>query len=126
MPAHRSRSHHQLLSQSLALSMATPQVVTHRLVRMARAGPVLSARDRREFEGMVWEKSAAFWESWAAMWAEGAKAGATLAAASLAAPWSATRWAEQLGAAMLSITAQGLMPVQRRATANARRLGRMR
>src|SRR5438128_1971363 len=54
------------------LAFAVPQVVAHRLTRMALAGPVLSARDRREFHGMGQEKVHAFWQSWFAMgWAWG-------------------------------------------------------
>jgi hypothetical protein len=41
------------------LALAAPQVVAHRLTSMALAGPVLSARDCKEFAGMVREKHVA-------------------------------------------------------------------
>ena len=46
--------------QLAELAWAAPQVVAHRLGRMAQAGPILSDRDRREFTGMVVEKQLAF------------------------------------------------------------------
>ena len=54
-----------ILANELAISV--PQVVAHRMARMALAGSPLSARDRREFTGMVNEKLVAFWQSWFAM-----------------------------------------------------------
>src|SRR3954447_7115260 len=66
----RSKSSQQLARQAGELAFAVPQVVGHRLTRMALAGPVLSARDRREFHGMGQEKMLAFWQSWFGMgWA---------------------------------------------------------
>ena len=46
-------------SQLVDLGIAAPQVVAHRLARMAAAGTTPSARDRREFTGMVLEKQTA-------------------------------------------------------------------
>jgi hypothetical protein len=96
-----------------------PQVVAHRLTRMALAGPVLNARDRREFHGMGQEKVHAFWQSWFAM-------GWAMAAASQKA------WLAMLMGARVplldtqAILSRGLAPVHRKATANARRLARTR
>ncbi len=53
--------------QATDLAVAAPQVVAHRLTRMAMAGANPSARDRREFTRMVSEKQTAFQQSWAAM-----------------------------------------------------------
>ena len=48
------------------ISLAAPQVVAHRVTRMAHSGPVLSERDRKEFTGMVQEKQLAFAQSFLA------------------------------------------------------------
>ena len=67
MATRRSRSTHSLATKAAELAVAVPQVVAHRVTRMALSGPTLSPRDRKEFERMVAEKNAAFAESWQAM-----------------------------------------------------------
>lgn len=118
MPASR-RNTAKLSRQSAELAIAVPQVMAHRLTRMALAGPLPNARDRREFRGMGNEKVLAFWQSWFAMgWA-------VLQAGQQA-------WLAALQGARVplldtqKVLSQGLAPVHRRATANARRLGRTR
>ena len=63
MPARR-RPSASLSAKTTELALAVPQVVAHRLLRMAHAGPHLSARDRKEFARMIAEKNSAFAESW--------------------------------------------------------------
>lgn len=115
MPRHHSRS--RLALQAAEVAFAAPQVVAHRLARMALAGPMPNARDRREFHGMAQEKVHAFWQSWFAM------------------GWAMTQAMQQAWLAMLqgarvpmldahAILGKGLAPVHRKATANARRLAR--
>jgi hypothetical protein len=53
--------------QSLEIAFVAPQVIAHRIIRMANAGPTPSTRDRREFQLMGMEKLAAMIESWNAM-----------------------------------------------------------
>lgn len=118
------RSRGRLAAQALGLSMAAPQVVAHRLGRMAAAGPGLSARDRREFTQMGAEKVAAFWESWAAMGWAALQAQQRMWLAAFTTPWRAAVTPARLSADALRIASQGLAPVHRRAVANARRLGR--
>jgi hypothetical protein len=106
-----------LTRQATELALAVPQVVAHRLTRMALAGPVPNARDRREFHGMAQEKVHAFWQSWFAM------------------GWAMTQAVQQAWIAGLqgarvplldaeAILSKGMGPVHRKATANARRLAR--
>lgn len=113
----RSRSSTRLARHAAEVAFAAPQVVAHRLTRMALAGPMPNARDRREFHGMAQEKVHAFWQSWFAM------------------GWAMTQAMQQAWMAMLQgarvpmldahgILAKGLAPVHRKATANARRLAR--
>ena len=59
---------------------AVPQVIAHRLARMAVAGPVPSRRDRTEFLRMGTEKAAAFAESWNAMATEAFRVQQTISA----------------------------------------------
>lgn len=115
----RRRSSTRLARQATELSLAVPQVIAHRLTRLALAGPSPGARDRREFHVMGAEKVRAFWQSWFAM-------GWAMVEASQKA-WLA--WLQGARVPLLdthAILARGLAPVHRRATANARRLGRVR
>lgn len=115
----KSRRPRSLARQSAELAVAVPQVVAHRVARMALAGPRPNARDRREFQGMWQEKVHAFWQSWFAMgWA-------------MAQAWQQA-WVAGLQGARVplidaqSLLAHGMAPVHRKATANARRLARTR
>jgi hypothetical protein len=134
MPTRRKRAALPLAFQAAELAVAVPQVVAHRIARMALAGPTLSPRDRKEFAGMVAEKNAAFAASWAAMAWQAALAQQTLAASFMAsmlgaaggqrpsAAAAATEWQR----AAVGVLSHGLAPVHRKAVANARRLARTR
>lgn len=106
-------------SELLALGMAVPQVVAQRMQRMAMAGPLPSARDRREFNRMVVEKQVAFAESWLAMWSEAMRAQQRMAWA-----WLGLATPAQALDAWERVAVRGIAPVRRKAVANARRLGR--
>lgn len=128
----RNRSSTSIVKKAVELSVAVPQVVAHRVTRMALAGPgALSERDRREFQRMGAEKLAAFTESWNAMAAQTLRAQQTLATnwiGSMFVPWNAAQLPlnapTQWHSAALGVIERGLAPVHRKATANARRLGR--
>jgi hypothetical protein len=94
----------------LELGLAVPQVMTHRLTRMALAGPRLSDRDRREFTGMVLEKPAAFAQGWFAAWMQIVKQQMAFAAS--------------LWTTMFAVGNAAMAPVHRKAVGNARRLAR--
>ena len=109
-----------------------PQVIAHRVIRLALAGPKVSARDRKEFQRMITEKIAGFSESWVAMVRQ-----ATLASQALAGSIfksflsmargkrpSATASVAQLRRAALRVLDKGVAPVHRKAVANAKRLRR--
>jgi len=108
------------------LSIAAPQVVALRAARMLAAGVNPSARDRREFERMGTEKVLAFWESMNAMGLELAKAQRQYALLAMRQWWSPwlSPWSAAAGATR--VLEKGLGPVHRRASANARRLRRLR
>ena len=131
MASRRSRNASSLALKSAELAFAAPQVVVHRMARMAAAGPVLSERDLREFQRMGTEKISAFAESWNAMALQAARANQDLAAGFLRSLWSPLAWASpfahtaaQLHRAALGVLHEGIDPVHREATANARRLAR--
>lgn len=107
------------------LCVAAPQVIAHRLTRMALAGAQPGARDRREFSGMVAEKQIAFATAWMAMWVEGLKQQQRLAL-SLMQGASPQQHAQRAGAALTRMTGAALDPVHRKAVANASRLSRTR
>ncbi len=125
MTASRKRSSAASNTVKLAqMGVAVPSVVAHRLTRMALAGPVLSARDRREFTNMVQEKQVAFTQSWMGMATEMWR---------LQQQW----WSAWFGGGLMAmlpsmarsfdnVAARGLAPVHRKAVGNARRLSRTR
>ncbi len=121
-------SRRKLTKQALDLSLAVPQVVAHRVGRMAAAGATPNARDRKEFHRMGAEKVAAFCESWAAMGMAAMQAQQSMWRGVMFAPLSAGRLPTDttLANQTLRILSQGLAPVHRRAVGNAKRLKRTR
>jgi len=127
--ASRRNPSQRLAAQSVELAWAAPQVVAHRLSRMATAGTNPSALDRREFARMGHEKVLAFYQSGMALWAQMWR---------LQMQWSQSLltmgWATALGArprglssraagdAAARLLAAGLAPLHVTAVANARRL----
>ena len=132
MPTRTARKTKSLAAKAAELAVAVPQVVAHRVARMAIAGPTLSERDRKEFERMVDEKHTAFGEAWQAMAAQSVRANQALAASFMRSAWSpspgdkptATKVAAQLQDAAMGVLGSGLAPVHRKAVANAKRLAR--
>jgi hypothetical protein len=114
MPTRRRRSK-ALAAQTVDLAFAVPQVIAHRVARMA---------DQKEMHRMGTEKFAAFGEAWTAMALEAWLANQKFALSFMqSALLPGTR---QLNRAALDILASGMTPIRRRAVANARRLGRPR
>jgi hypothetical protein len=119
-------------TKAAELAIAVPQVVAHRVARLATAGPSPSESDRREFQRMTYEKVSAFQQSWNAMAMQAFRANQALAASLVRAFWapalsgrpSANGVAVQLQGAALAVLDQGLAPVHRKAVANAKRLAR--
>jgi len=128
----------KVLAQITSLSVAAPQVIAHRLGRMATSGPMPSAEDQREFVGMVVEKPMAFAEGWQAMLAAGARAqhewwtswSRALMTPGAASPAQAVQLLHDASHdglhAGLDMLSRGLGPIERKASANARRLARKR
>jgi|SRR5689334_20492467 len=132
MAARRRRKSKSLAAQSFELGMAAPQVIAHRVARMASAGRSPSARDLAEFHRMGIEKIAAANEAWTAMatqaFFENQKLALTVVQ-SLWFPWirptpTAKSVSRQLNRAAAAVVGKGMAPVRRRAVANAKRLGR--
>lgn len=132
MAFRRSRSSGSVPGQTIALAVAVPQVVAHRVVRMALAGSNPTARDRREFHLMGAEKVAAFYESWTAMYVQTLRIQLEAAASMLryiSFPWLHGRppiWVSNMDVSRkaLTVLGKGMAPVRRRAVANASRLRR--
>jgi hypothetical protein len=132
MASRRTRAKSSLAQQAAELALAVPQVVAHRVTRMALAGAHPSPRDRKEFARMVAEKNEAFGDAWQAMAMHGARVqqalGASLFSSFLAIARgrrpSPARSVAQLQHATLGVLGKGLAPVHRKAVANARRLAR--
>ena len=117
----RSRRSPRIATQAVELAFVTPQVMVHRLGRLALAGANPSSRDRREFQRMGAEKAAAMYESWNAMSLALLRANLSLALSPYA--WWFSDRGRRTG---LGILGAGVAPFHRRATANARRLRRTR
>lgn len=131
MPSRRLRKSSSLATQLAELSFAAPQVVAHRVTRMAISGQTLSERDKKEFDRMVAEKKVAFGQSWSAMAAEAARANQALALSFFKSFWlparrkpSAGAVASQIQRAAVDVLSKGVAPVHRKAVANAKRLAR--
>ena len=132
MPSRHKRKTKSLLSKAAELVFAVPQVVAHRVTRMAISGPSVSERDRKEFQRMGAEKTAAFIESCNAMTMQAFRVNQALAASFFRSFWSpslkikpsASAVAAQLNSAALGVLGKGMAPVHRKATANAKRLAR--
>jgi hypothetical protein len=133
MPYRRNTRAIRLGAQAIELAFASPQVVMHRLTRVALAGASPSLSDQQEFHRMGAEKVAAFHESWHAMLGELFRMNLAL----WSSPW---RWAATSTSGLhalrlasrhaerttLAVLGAGIAPVHRRAVANARRLRRPR
>lgn len=129
MPPRRKRQSTTLMIKATELAFAVPQVVAHRVTRMALAGPSPTARDQREFRQMGAEKMAAFTESWNAMATQAFRANYVLAT-SFWRSWLTGRPVQlnssHMHDAALGVLGKGIGPVHRRAVANAKRLARTR
>ncbi|MEO6032677.1 MAG: polyhydroxyalkanoate granule-associated phasin [Burkholderiaceae bacterium] len=132
MPHRPKRGAQSLAVKATELAVAVPQVVAHRVTRMALSGPKLSARDRKEFKLMVDEKNSAFAASWGAMASQAARANQALAL-SFFRSFMTVAWGQRPSAAVspaklqraaLGVLDKGLAPVHRKAVANAKRLSR--
>jgi hypothetical protein len=139
MNASSRRKAARLQAQTAEILFAAPQVVVHRLGRMALSGPKLSAKDQREFQRMSSEKLAAFGEAWRAMTMQVLKSNQQLAASMMRSAWPGAiarrgqanlplvaQVANDLEGAALDVLGQGIRPVHRRAVANAKRLSRLK
>ena len=132
MSTRRTRKSKSLAVQSIELAVAMPQVIAHRVARMAIAGVSPSARDRREFHRMGTEKITALNEALNAMAVQTFRANQQLTLSFMQSfwfPWvrgrpSLKSGSRQLRNAALGILGKGMAPVRRRAVANAKRLGR--
>ena len=132
MARKRNNSSFSTVLKVAELAYAVPQVVAHRVTRMALAKPNLSARDRKEFKGMVAEKEAAFLQSWQSMFLEGMRINQKIAADVTKSVWNPAslkkitplNLAAKANKAALKIVSSGLGPIHRKATANAKRLAR--
>jgi len=131
MARRRSRNSTALAIQAMELGFAIPQVIAHRLMRIAAAGARPSARDWSELWLMGAEKIDAFNESWNAMLLELFRSNLLFALSFGPHLWFRPMTARSSRAATrhfqrtaLAALAKGVAPVHRRAVANARRLGR--
>lgn len=128
--SHRRRRATRLATQALELGLAVPEVVARRVMRMALAGPSLSAADREELLRMSAEKFSAFYESWNEMLLAAYRANLRLF---LSAPaWWSMAWPRparrastaSLQRAALDVLGSGVAPIHRRAVRNVKRLRR--
>jgi len=136
------------------IAWAAPQVIAQRTARMIAAGPAPGARDRREFARMGQEKFAAAGESMSAMAGPMLRMNQELARAAMRQWWNVWTAAAQssgtprkraaavqraiareiaagatdagVGTALARVVDRGLQPIERRVSANAKRLRRAR
>ena len=134
MPSKRRNAPKSLAAKSAELAFAVPQVVAHRVARMALAGSSPSDGDRREFNKMISEKQAAFSQAWIAMATETFRANQSIAASlfgSFLSPRATTKTStasisRKMQRAANSIASKGLAPIHRTAVANSKRLAKLK
>ena len=131
MTTRRTRKSKSLTVKSMEVALSVPQVVAHRVTRMALAGPTLSDRDRKEFQMMANEKYVAFAQAWSAMAMQVFRANQTFTASMFHYIFSffsyrpsAASAAAQLQNAAIGVLGKGLAPIHRKAVSNARRLAK--
>lgn len=122
-----------MAEKTAELAVAVPQVIAHRMARMALAGAMPTPRDQEEFRRMFEEKHQAFSQAWLAMTLQSAvvsQVWITAVARALSAPRldghvnDLMRAHQRLQSDTLGVLNKGLAPVHRKAVANARRLAR--
>jgi hypothetical protein len=130
MPSRRNRS---LAVRNAELALASPQVIGHRIARMAMAGASPTAKDRKELHRMGAEKASAFVESWHAMAMQMLRANQTLAISLWRWYWQSWFTGQSIAwrvpsqsALALGVLSSGMTPIHRRVMANVKRLGRVR
>jgi len=121
--ARRRSASHAAATKLAELSLAVPQVVGHRLTRIALAGASPNARDRKEFTGMVLEKPLAFSQAWGTAWSEGVRMQQQFLLTWLSGAPPATQLARTQASAARLLN-KTLAPVHGKAVANAKRLAR--
>lgn len=121
-PARRST---RTAGQLAELSAAIPQVVAHRLTRMALSSPTPSVRDRKEFTGMVIEKQVAMFQAGMATLLEAWRWQQNFAMALLTGA-SARQHHAAAQSAAVRMAGSAIGPFHRKAVANAKRLARTR
>jgi hypothetical protein len=114
MPRRRRRT--GSFARVAELSLIAPQVIALRSLR---------THDRREMQRMGTEKVLAFWESMNAMGLQMTRANQEYALFAMRQWWSPWMSPWQTAAAAGKVLEQGLRPIHRRASANARRLKRL-
>jgi hypothetical protein len=134
MPRQSSRRSRSLARHSLDLSIAAPQVIAHRIARIAHAGATPSARDLAEFKRMGAEKVAAFGAAWQAVGLAAVRAQQSYLRTltrSLLTPWwiappDLGALARRANPVAVDVLAAGIAPIRHKAVGNARRLARRR
>jgi hypothetical protein len=122
------------IRHGIDMALAAPQVVAHRVARLASARAPLSARQQREFMAMGLEKAVAFQQSWLAMGLEVARLQQRAMLSWWQAAWTPWWSAARTPAASRSdwqrvamgIAGAGIRPIRRKVVANARRFQRVR
>lgn len=129
MASRRTKSM-SLAKKSTQLALAVPQVMGHRLSRMAIVGVNPSNRDRRKFTLMSSEKKLAFMQSWQAMAWQARRFQQSFMFSyfnALWMPWLGQRMtpssiARLMQNGALEMGTKGIEPIHRTAVANAKRL----
>ena len=134
VPAEFRTQFDPLAAKTIETALAAPQVITHRLTRMAIAGHNPTERDIQEFNQMWLEKVEAFYESWSGMMLQAMRVQQGIWQANLemvCKPWWEPGSPAEMSASMtafgngvLGMWNKGLAPVHRRTVANVRRLAK--
>ena len=130
MASRKLRRSVSLATKSAQLAVAAPQVVAHRMARMALHGANYTDQDLKEFARMGSEKQVAFLASWNAMALQVLRYQHSFMLSwfqAVCMPWlragmTPASIASRLQSAAMGTALSGLGPIHRTARANAKRL----
>lgn len=128
MPSRRRQRLPAVTRRSAELAIVAPEVIARRVLRLSTLSAVPSRRDVAEFQRMWIEKIAAANEAWGAMMLQAYQMNLRFASSTWSPWWMLTpggmrrRLASHATRTASAVFGAGLVPVHRRAVANARRL----
>lgn len=135
-PALKSTKHRRqsttLARKTTEAAISSPQVIRHRLTRMALAGANPGNRDKKEFHGMITEKYVGFTKAWFAMGVATIRANLVISGFMVTGffnPFSRNKFsvfalAGKVQEESMNVLNKGLTPLHKKVVSNSKRLAK--